>query len=163
MTVMSENEDVDDRFSYYTSSSEDDDQYYEEYVSKHVNFALDKFGDIKNIFLKYLIITWYLLDIISITSIVGNSDFFSKLIEEYNNDHHKGDCCYNYKLHDIKSNIKDTLELEMEISKHLRAPLDNCFIPRLKEIVWHYQNHKSVCKTAVESLFKCLSRTINLE
>lgn len=154
---------------YYDSDSTDiDDGYYEEYVSKHVKIVFSKFGNIENPLLKYLIIIWYLLDIISLTPqyiveyVITEEneefhDFFSSLIKEYKI---SNCCCFEYKLHNIKLHLKETHEIEMELSNYLRAPLDNSFLLGLKEIMWHYKNHKTICKKSVESFFKCLSRTI---
>lgn len=172
---MSESEDFNDCYSLNSFSSESDecdecdDNYYEEYVLKHLHSAFIKFKNIPNIFLKHLIIIWYLIDIVSIrpsylTDVFTYSDFFIRVIEEYDNINHKNErCCFDYKLHCIKSNLIKTLEIEKQLSNHLKKPLDSCFLPRLKEIIYYYINHKNICKRSIDSLFKCLLHCIKLD
>lgn len=168
--MTSDNEDFDDRCSSYSSSSDCiDDCFYEEYVLKHIQAAYEKFKDIENIFFKNLITVWYLIDIITIApqfleDNYSNWDFFVKLIKEFDNENHKrSDCCFDYKMHNIRTSLMETVKLEMELSKYLRAPLDNSMLPRLKEITRHYENCRGVCKTSVKSLFRCLSRSIKMD
>lgn len=169
---MSDSESFDDCSSFYSSTSSDNnspnDRFYEQYVLKHVELAFEKFANIKNTFLKNLIIIWYLIYIINIRPIdliqqFTFSDFFTKLLREYDNYHAKEDCCFEYHLHSIKDTLEETMKLETELTHYLKTPLDNSFIPRLREILWRYKHRESVCKTSVEGVFKCLTRNVDIE
>lgn len=166
----------------YSSEYEYDDCYEEQYALKHINFAYNKFKDITNPIIKYIIIFWYLLEIYSIQpwiiiSLVDNDDtgdilimkdiksleirnFFLTIIKEYNI--YDNSSKY-YKLHNIRSNMINTSKMEMVLKGHLKTPLNNSFLPRLKEIISHYRTHKTIPKMAMDSVFKQLTVMIELD
>lgn len=171
---ISTSDDDDESISYFSSDIECEDyQYNEQYILSHVKSAFDKFGDIEDLFLKYFIIIWYLLDIISLPPqslmdhVIANEndgaefwELFSIIIKNYKRYSY---CNFEYKLHNIKSNLTETLDMQNKLSKYLRLPLDNSFIPRIKEMVWYYRNTHTVCKSSIEPIFKCLASIIHLE
>jgi hypothetical protein len=150
----------------------DDEKYHKEYVLKHINIAFEKFGDVKNDFIRYLIIIWYLLDIVSLgpeniiesltITIFDNAELsvLTQIIRTYNR---YNNYCFGYKMHDIKSNLQETLNIEKDLSKYLRAPLCNSFLPILKEVKYNYIKHNIVYRNSVKHLFRCLRNIIDLD
>lgn len=164
----------------YSSEYEYDDYYEEQYALKHINFAYNKFKDITNPIIKYIIIFWYLLEVYSIQpqiifSLVDSDDtggilimkdiksieirnFFLAMIKESYDTSSE-----YYKLHDIRSNLINTSKMEMVLKGYLKTSLNSSFLPRLKEIISHYKTHKTIPKMAMDSVFKQLTVMIELD
>lgn len=154
---------------YYSEIYDNSDILHQEYVNKKIKSAIEKFENVEDNTLKYLLMVWNLLDynvlqlddileIIEDTFVLCLAETFQhkKKINEYKESILK-------ELQDVKKHLVDIIEINKKLHRYITKPISNKFVSHFNNCKLYYDENLDIPKTSIVAMFECLRETLNEE